>query len=76
MVGRGSPLSKLLGELNAVFRPASFPLSYPASDRHGCTPERVLRHRDVIGEPTAALGAAEAEILQRLITATSIHNRL
>jgi hypothetical protein len=38
--------------------------------------ERVLRHHHAVGEPVAALGASESQILQRLVALASIDNGL
>jgi hypothetical protein len=66
-----SSLSKLLGELNAVFAQPLSP-ALPRLRPPRLHTERVLGHHHRVGEPTAALRAAELQILQRAIAFSGI----
>jgi hypothetical protein len=54
---------------------AAMPLPYPASPPR-LYADAALPHHHMIGHPAAALGAAEAQILQRLVAVARIDDRL
>jgi len=57
--------------LDHVTAPCLPRLSPPRLDR-----QRILRHHHAVGEPAAALGASESQVLQRHVAAAGIDDRL